>query len=55
VIVAVGRRLISAAGDLNGDMDVGAWIAERPVRESEPAIYLGGRYWDRTSDLLGVN
>ena len=23
--------------------------------ESEPAAELGGRYWDRTSDLLGVN
>ena len=23
--------------------------------ETEPAGELGGRYWDRTSDLLGVN
>ena len=23
--------------------------------DSEPAAELGGRYWDRTSDLLGVN
>ncbi len=28
---------------------------KRPVRCSEPAGELGGRYWDRTSDLLGVN
>ena len=28
---------------------------KRPVPESEPASELGGRYWDRTSDLLGVN
>jgi hypothetical protein len=26
-----------------------------PVPRSEPAAELGGRYWDRTSDLLGVN
>ena len=24
-------------------------------RDSQPAAELGGRYWDRTSDLLGVN
>jgi hypothetical protein len=28
---------------------------KRPVPWSEPAGELGGRYWDRTSDLLGVN
>ena len=28
---------------------------KRPVPRSEPAAELGGRYWDRTSDLLGVN
>ena len=28
---------------------------KRPVAWSQPAAELGGRYWDRTSDLLGVN
>ncbi len=28
---------------------------KRPIPEPEPAFELGGRYWDRTSDLLGVN
>ncbi len=28
---------------------------KRPVARSQPAAELGGRYWDRTSDLLGVN
>jgi len=27
---------------------------KRPVARSQPAAELGGRYWDRTSDLLGV-
>ena len=26
-----------------------------PVPQPEQALDLGGRYWDRTSDLLGVN
>jgi hypothetical protein len=26
-----------------------------PVTRSQLAAELGGRYWDRTSDLLGVN
>jgi hypothetical protein len=26
-----------------------------PVPKLELALDLGGRYWDRTSDLLGVN
>src|SRR5215471_7476550 len=28
---------------------------KRPVTRSQPAGELGGRYWNRTSDLLGVN
>jgi hypothetical protein len=28
---------------------------KRPVTRSQLAAELGGRYWDRTSDLLGVN
>jgi hypothetical protein len=29
--------------------------SKRPVRDPEPAVEVGGRYWDRISDLLGVN
>jgi hypothetical protein len=28
---------------------------KRPVTRAQLAAELGGRYWDRTSDLLGVN
>jgi hypothetical protein len=28
---------------------------KRPVAMLQPASYLRGRYWDRTSDLFGVN
>jgi hypothetical protein len=27
----------------------------RAVSEASELAYIGGRYWDRTSDLLGVN
>jgi hypothetical protein len=29
--------------------------SNKPVGRWQPASDLGGRYWDRTSDLLGVN
>jgi Transposase, Mutator family len=36
-------------------MEIYSGDQKRPAPRSEPAVDLGGRYWDRTSDLLGVN
>ena len=38
-----------------GTDETGRRVETNLAERSEPAVDLGGRYWDRTSDLLGVN
>ena len=56
--VAVHEGDVATGGEPATDFLQGVTVRQnhkRPVPELEPAGELGGRYWDRTSDLLGVN